>query len=375
MPVFIKNARECGEVFAYDDAWDKTTVQKQKTLKGFKGHTFDETVFDDPIMEELMEGDEADIFTTDLVAAVLMCSNKSNYSWDVEITKVKDKIIIDKRTEDDAGETKINTMNKDDKINILNFATVCETANEHQPWDNDSMNGIKSLMREAQEINNNWLQACQNPNSKHSFDNDDPFIEDPHQVATRIGYVYKIWKIQEADKANGKKEMKICIRCTVHTKVSGAGPPRFMNVYAVNEHNLNRTNWRQDIATKKISVLNKELEDNQFKISRWIVQSLLADVDQIKLAFVTRERMEDNKKHVVLATERLNTKQWAQQINMSMDKLWSIIRHIVQNVVSNKSEGEEEDHESPMTEYVLLKEQQRMSMKLYKKGEEEEGEA
>lgn len=54
-PVFLKNAKECGEVHAYDETWDKTTVAKTKTLKKFNGSTFDETVFDDPIMEELME--------------------------------------------------------------------------------------------------------------------------------------------------------------------------------------------------------------------------------------------------------------------------------------------------------------------------------
>lgn len=76
-------------------------------------------MFDDPVMEELMEKDAADIFTTDVVAAVLMCATKSNYSWDVEITKVNDKIIIDKRTDD--TEQDPNTLNADDKINILNY--------------------------------------------------------------------------------------------------------------------------------------------------------------------------------------------------------------------------------------------------------------
>lgn len=127
-------------------------------------------------------------------------------------------------------------------------------------------------------------------------------------MATRIGYVYKIWKIQEEDKKAGKKQLKICIRCSVHTKLPGPGEPRFMNVYAMNEHNLSRSNWRQDMGGQKVFVINKELEDNAFKVSRWIVQSLLADVEFMKLAFVTRDNVNDNKKHIILATERLNTK-------------------------------------------------------------------
>lgn len=85
-----------------------------------------------------------------------------------------------------------------------------------------------------------------------------------------------------------------------------------MNVYALNEHNLQRSNWRQDIDNDIIPILNKEIEDNSFKTSRWFVQALLANTDQMKLAFVTRDRNTDPSKHVVLATHTLNTKKWAQ---------------------------------------------------------------
>jgi hypothetical protein len=54
-------------------------------LKTFNGDTFDSAVLDDPIMQDLMLEKEADIFTTDVVAAILMCSENSNYSWDIEI--------------------------------------------------------------------------------------------------------------------------------------------------------------------------------------------------------------------------------------------------------------------------------------------------
>jgi translation initiation factor 3 subunit D len=96
-------------------------------------------VYDDPIMVELMEAGEAEIFTTDVVAAVLMCSGKSNYSWDLEIKKVDGLIIIDKRTDDDNDQAVFNN----DKMNILNYQTVCETALENQPTDNDTIGGIK----------------------------------------------------------------------------------------------------------------------------------------------------------------------------------------------------------------------------------------
>ena len=82
-PVFIKTLRECGEIMAYDPKWSKVSSKKPKTLKKYEGHTFEESIFNDKIMIELIEEDVADIFTTDVILGAIMCSNKSNYSWDV----------------------------------------------------------------------------------------------------------------------------------------------------------------------------------------------------------------------------------------------------------------------------------------------------
>ena len=101
---------------AYDASWDKSSSKKPKALKNFDGTTFEESLFDDHIMVDLIEEDVAYIFTTDAVAATLMCATKSNYSWDIEIKKYENKIFIDKRQDEDS------------ENNILNFYTVNETA-------------------------------------------------------------------------------------------------------------------------------------------------------------------------------------------------------------------------------------------------------
>ena len=55
-------------------------------------------------MVELIEQDKADIFTTDVIIAALMCCTKSNYSWDIEIKKFQNKLFIDKRQPDEDDE-------------------------------------------------------------------------------------------------------------------------------------------------------------------------------------------------------------------------------------------------------------------------------
>lgn len=76
------------------------------------------------------------------------------------------------------------------------------------------------------------------------MEDENPFLEDENQVATRVGYLYKIWKIAEAKPETNEPELKICIRCSVHLTsgeqiedLTGEQKRYFMNVYALNEHN------------------------------------------------------------------------------------------------------------------------------------------
>jgi translation initiation factor 3 subunit D len=130
-----------------------------------------------------------------VIAAALMASNKSNYSFDVEIKKFGDKIFIDKRIDE---EDEVHNIIHD---NILDYDTVCETSFDHQPFDDENIDGIWPLMKEAKKINNTFLHnALSSDLTKiKRLEDENPFIEDESQVATRIGYHYNIWKIQEAD--------------------------------------------------------------------------------------------------------------------------------------------------------------------------------
>lgn len=129
-----------------------------------------------------------------------------------------------------------------------------------------------------------------------------------------MGYVYKLWQIQTASAENNNKDLKVCIRCAVHThtgKLKSDGEKQFMNVYAFNEHLTERSDWKSTIDNSMISCLNKEITDNSFKVSRWLVQALLADTDLVKFAFISRKNMNDNKRHTVMGTHTVQTQAWA----------------------------------------------------------------
>lgn len=100
-------------------------------------------------------------------------------------------------------------------------------------------------------------------------------------MAVRQGYFYKIWTLE--------KGRRICIRSTVHSYNPKPGEAAenaderskqlYQNIYALVEYENNKANWRQNLDLNMAQCLTKEVQDNSCKVSRWVVQSLLAGVD------------------------------------------------------------------------------------------------
>jgi hypothetical protein len=151
------------------------------------------------------------------------------------------------------------------------------------------------------------------------------------------------------------------------------------------------TNWKNTIDTALITCLNKEIHNNSFKASRWLIQAMLADVDHIKFAFVSRKDMPDNTKHQVLATHTIRTKNWAKQLNLNLDEMWKNLKFIVDTVekesaafkahqaesaLTEKKEGEDgeedADEDQDHSEYILLKDFNKLVLRLFKKDLQEE---
>lgn len=205
-----------------------------------------------------------------------------------------------------------------------------------------------------------------------------------------MGYVYKIWEIQAENKELGKKQKKICIRCQLHSHTgktrAETGEREFMNVYAFNEHSFMRTNWRENIDNSIIAVLNKEISDNSAKVSRWIAQALLAEADLVKFAFVSRRDIDDPRRHVVVGTHTVQTQSWASQMNITMDRMWGVIKYVLEEIdeataeaeakreaaakADGKTKDEDEEDEGNEYEFILLKDFNQMAIRLYCKDDD-----
>ena len=79
--------------------------------------------------------------------------------------------------------------------------------------------------------------------------------------------------------------------------------------------------------------------------------------------------MNDNKKHVVLATHTVQTQSWAKQMNISMERLWPILKFLVNQIEEASGHQNQSEEESSEHEYIIIKDFNTMALRLYKKEE------
>ncbi|XP_018319021.1 eukaryotic translation initiation factor 3 subunit D [Agrilus planipennis] len=326
----------CGELEYYDKSYDRVNVKNEKPLQRVDRIFHTVTTTDDPIIRVLSKN-EGNVYATDAILATIMCSTRSNYSWDIVIEKIGDKLFFDKRD---------NTE--------FDLLTVNETSLEPPQDDGNSLNSPRNLALEATFINHNFSQQVLRTGSgepKHKFDHPNPFVseEEEGEVAS-VGYRYKKW-----DLGGG---IVLIARCEHDAVVqSPNGELQFLTIKALNEWDskvANGVEWRQKLDTQRGAVLANELRNNACKLAKWTVQALLAGSDQIKFGYVSRVNVRDNTRHVILGTQQFKPHEFAAQINLNMDNAWGILRCII-DIVMKQKDGK----------YLIMKDPNKPMIRLY----------
>ncbi|KAJ8926372.1 hypothetical protein NQ314_021261 [Rhamnusium bicolor] len=326
----------CGELEYYDKSYDRVNVKNEKPLQSVNRIFHTVTTTDDPVIRKLSKT-EGNVYATDAILATIMCCTRSNYSWDIVIEKIGDKLFFDKRD---------NTE--------FDLLTVNETSVEPPQDDGNSLNSPRNLALEATFINHNFSQQVLRTGAnepRYKFDEPNPFIseEEEGEVAS-VAYRYRKW-----DLGGG---IVLVARCEHDAVVqSPNGELQFLSIKALNEWDsklANGVEWRQKLDTQRGAVLANELRNNACKLAKWTVQALLAGSDQIKFGYVSRAHVRDNSKHVILGTQQYKPHEFATQINLNMDNAWGILRCIV-DIVMKQKDGK----------YLIMKDPNKPMIRLY----------
>lgn len=321
----------CGKLQYYDKSLDRVTPRLEKPLQRTKKTFRNVTTSDDPVIRELAEKGVGRVFATDALITTLMCATRSVYSWDIIVERQGDFLFFDKR----------------DGSN-LDLLTVSETAPESVAEEKDNMNGVQQLSREATAVNQSFSQQVLQEGKMYDCGEPSPFQAEGKEHLASTAYRYRKWNIAE--------DVDLVVRCEVDGVMEYKGERQLLLIKALNELDSKSSgvSWRQKLETQRGAVLATELKNNANKLAKWTAAAHLSGSDMIKLGYVTRATPKDNFHHVILGTQVCKPKDFAMQINLSMDNCWGIVRALV-DLCLKLEEGK----------YLLLKDPNKPIIRLY----------
>lgn len=325
----------CGSLEHYDRTYDrlntKTSINTSR-LKRINRVYHKVTTTDDPVIRSLAKS-EGNVFATDSIISTLMCCSRSVYPWDIVVSKVGNKIFMDKR----------------DGSNF-DLLTVSETAADPPQDDEKHINSPNNLALEATFINHNLSQQVLRTDIKrHTFEEPNPFIEGDEGEVASVAYRYRKW-----DLGNG---INLIIRSEIDAVSKGANDEiNYLNVKALNEWDSKNAamDWRMKLDSQPGAVLAAEIKNNGCKLAKWTVCSILSGADLMKFGFVSRVNVRATDKHVILGMQQFKPNELSSQIALNMDNAWGVIRCII-DFLNKQKDGK----------YIIMKDPNKPIIRIY----------
>mmetsp|Transcript_59825 Transcript_59825/g.110766 ORF Transcript_59825/g.110766 Transcript_59825/m.110766 type:complete len:575 (-) Transcript_59825:90-1814(-) len=314
----------CGVLQDYSKEFDRVTAKTERPLSRFEELSFfNVSTSDDPHLPELLRNDTTTtVIATDHVLACLVAAARSVYSWDIVITKISNRLLFDKR---DGSQ--------------IDFLSVNETAAEPPSSDDkEHMNSPQKLSQEAACINQNFSQMVLDSRTEpQHMENPNPFQEEEGEDSSLASGAYRYRKITIPGNPKDEVEfnqqpVSLIVRTEVNAKSADG---QLMSLKALNEFNpkLNYS-WRTHLESQRGAVLANELKNNAFKLGRWTAQAILSGCDVMKVGYISRVHPDDPWNHSILGVQTSFTDSFAEQIGMTRNNMFGILRNIIDLVMT-----------------------------------------
>lgn len=270
-----------GAVAAYDKAYDRVNTKQEKILQQVDRERDNVTTSEDPVLTNLAaepaaEGEQR-VFATDSIIGVLMTASRSVYPWDIVITRTGDKVIFDTREGSQLDYVSVNENSSDPPMDT---------------GDKDNVNSPSALSLEATYINTNFAAQVVNNEQVVELENANPFYGTDEESVPLVGYRYRKFDLSTTE----DEDISLFVRTEVDAVVKSAqGEDSYITVKALNEFDTRAQGaggameWRQKLDSQRGAVVATEMKNNSCKLARWVVQSMLAGADHLKLGYVLVE--------------------------------------------------------------------------------------
>ncbi|PWN86562.1 translation initiation factor eIF-3, subunit D [Acaromyces ingoldii] len=365
-----EDVSQYGTLYEYDRSYDRiSSVRFEKPLQPMDRVRYNPTTSDDPVLQELAAqppaasaGPVTRIFLTDSILALLMCTTRSVYPWDIVVTRdAAGNIFMDKR---DGGAFDYVTVNENAADPPAELETKDETGRD-KAAATATLNTPGSLSLEATYINQNFAFQVVNEKKRHELANGpNPFYDaraEKDPVAS-CGFKYRKFDLSTPSDA-----VELFVRTEVDAVLPAlqkGGAPQYVTIKTLNEFDSRAQgaggapDWRTKLDSQRGAVVATEMKNNGVKLARFAVQAILAGADNMKMGYISRANARDASRHVILGTQWYKPREFAAQINVNLSMGWGIVRTVAD--LARKAKG----GEGP-AKFVLMKDPNKAQVRFY----------
>lgn len=343
-----------GSLFEYDRSYDRVTVKTAQSLSSIDRIRYNTTTSEDPVIHDISAKEDAQIYMTDSILALLMCATRSVYSWDVIITKTADgKVFFDKR---DGGAFDYLTVNE----NAADPPSEASEGKENEAAAKaNAINTPSALSLEATYINQNFAFQVVNEKNVYKLEHENPFYSSD-ETAPLASCAYRYRKFNLSSEESDPVELVVRTEVDAYT-VGASKEKQLITIKSLNEFDARAQgaggalDWRLKLDSQRGAVVATEMKNNSFKLARFAVQSLLAGADSMKLGYISRANPKDTSRHMILGTSWLKPRELAAQMAVNLSNGWGIVRTVAD--LARKAE---------QGKYVLLKDPNKQTIRMYR---------
>ena len=254
---------------------------------------------------------------SDAAAALLMATPRTVHPWDLVTKRISSSsVIIDQR-----DEVQMSSLFSLDQI------LVSETANDPPADEREAFNSAHNLAIEATRINSIVPNIISSSESQLNVGADCP-------APKGLAYKYFKWTMGE-----GKH---LVIRSVLNAASRIGSKEDLILVRSLLEFDSSRSSgsldWRSKLDNQRGAILANEIKNNNAIIARWVFQAYLAQVDNIKLVYVSRISPKDRVHHELLALQDIEHSELATQMNLDTANGFGILRALFDLVSKLESE-------------------------------------
>ena len=163
-------------------------------------------------------------------------------------------------------------------------------------------------------------------------------------------------------------DVQLVARTTVNAVATLGGKPAFVNSFALTEGDpkeLGNTPYSKTV-DKRGALVATEIQNNGFKLAKFVATAHLSGADSIRLGFVSRASSSSSDRHNLLAAQHYKPQNLAHQMSLATTNMWGIVKWIVMLVRQHAANlrGEESEDEF-MAKFVMVRDANAPLLTLY----------